>query len=1470
MTVTKKIITKTTAFMLAAAMIITLLPMTVLNSAASAPALLMSLTRETATAAESGNKFTADGGVFADVSELTAWNNNEQITIGGTGRTPIVINNAAPNNNTGTYNANGFRSVSSHPFDEGITLDTATAFQVKFSTTGYDDIRFSATQKATGSGPRSFRLAYSIGSPTGPYTDIADSRVTVSFNPATDNYTDLRPSYVDFKLPDELNNKSEVYIRIYMVDHVASINPGVQETTTRGGNTSINDIRISSGIIPPEFGDRPDHIIINQVYGRAAASDSAVSRSFIELYNPTDTPVDMSGMSLQYFMGSDRGGPFGTQWEVLPLTGHTIASNSSLLVVGGSDYGTGGVRYTIENYDAVWNIPFSNRAFSIALVDGTNALSPNTTTNMPGLGGNAAIIDLVGVTNTYSNGDRAAFYELAPFDGISNQNAARRKDFADFNENKGDFESIRYAAPSGNNPGVSDERLEEVRPRSSHDGAWGADILPAYRVVQIPANQHLLFSETTGFYEDAFDLALSTGFTNGTIRYTLDGSEPTKDSAAYTAPIRIEDRTGPVNTGDVVGGFEDCTITIRGTGNDGNRVTLIKPLWREYPPRSDESVFTSEPISGGVFEIIFPMSAEWITDYMTDKGDDTGRDAFRIDYYEDVPTFSITDIIVTLDDDGTVLYDMQKDAGLNGWNNNNQQWGSITPFLRGSGGVVSVSGDGNAGTRAITITREPQQTWQNILFVLGGLGNQYKTGGDLAYLVDEYVPFGQDISKGTVIRAAVFDEGGNALTTSIHTQSYFVGLRDNYAGFPVISLSTDRDNLFDFNTGIYARGPGYIPGAGDPQRWENANFNQRGREWERPIHFEIIEPDGSTFAQDMGVRINGGWSRSAAQKSLRFYARTEYSPGAPTFKYDLFDGDAYNAYGEPITEFQRFILRQSGNDNHVAMMRDALLQAAAHDLNVARQSYRQAIVFINGEFWGYYDIRDRVDEYFYNDYIGHNNRRDMGYFQLGGWGHWPGEAEDVFEWVSCNEDCYRLYDESYCLGPVHWSDAGVRGDYESYLTMWVWFNNISGNMTDAQFLEAQRFIDLDNLLDYWAYCMVIGNADWPGNNFNIWRFRTDFPDTHEVTDYKDGRWRYNLRDLDFSYDIYNNGQHMNTLNYILNGNDYVTTLPLRKLMTNAAFRELFIARASDLMNTNAHASVMIPKIDEFASVIAPIMREQTHRWSNTDYSGWPAQVQRLRDFVAGGGQYATSKQTQFLGQMNTYFKLNGTATVTANNPDANMGYIRLNSIDIVTETEGVTLANRASWSGQYLRGSFQTVTAVPAEGYAFKQFTINGTVHASNTVRFNLAGNTTITVEFVEKADCGGDCIYPDAWIIRTPATTSAAGLEFKRCIYCDNEITREIPKLKGSSGGGGGGGGSSTDEAAPPANIVQTGSAGTIPPNFAISAATVNNIKGDLPFARLRITATGNVPVNLGTDTAGQNAVLTRLNADGELEVVN
>ena len=190
---------------------------------------LMSLTRTAANStADAGNQFNADSGVFASVSNLTAWTNNQQKTIGyqGTNRTPIVFNNAA---------AGAWRSVGPAAADSGITVDTASAFQIKFETTGFENIRLSCRQKSTGSGPESFQLAYSIGGPTGPYTVIPDSRQN-NVRISNDTYAALQPSYNNFALPAELADQSEVYVRIYMVESALS--------DRSNGNTSINDIVI--------------------------------------------------------------------------------------------------------------------------------------------------------------------------------------------------------------------------------------------------------------------------------------------------------------------------------------------------------------------------------------------------------------------------------------------------------------------------------------------------------------------------------------------------------------------------------------------------------------------------------------------------------------------------------------------------------------------------------------------------------------------------------------------------------------------------------------------------------------------------------------------------------------------------------------------------------------------------------------------------------------------------------------------------------------------------------------------------------------------------------------------------------------------------------------------------------------------------------------------------------------------------
>ncbi|MCA9947681.1 MAG: CotH kinase family protein, partial [Anaerolineales bacterium] len=193
-----------------------------------------------------------------------------------------------------------------------------------------------------------------------------------------------------------------------------------------------------------------------------------------------------------------------------------------------------------------------------------------------------------------------------------------------------------------------------------------------------------------------------------------------------------------------------------------------------------------------------------------------------------------------------------------------------------------------------------------------------------------------EIFKGTVVRAMV-DKSG-ALASSAATQTYFVDPAANGRySLPVISIATDADNLFDPEIGIY------VPG-------NYTNYAQSGIEWERPIHIEFYEADGTLgFAQNAGVRIHGSKSTIYHFKSLRIYARSEY--GQDRIEYDLFPGWKND-------EFERLILRNSGQDIYATMFRDAMAQSLVSHLSFDTQPYRPAIVFLNGEYWGVHNVRE--------------------------------------------------------------------------------------------------------------------------------------------------------------------------------------------------------------------------------------------------------------------------------------------------------------------------------------------------------------------------------------------------------------------------------------------------------------------------------------------------------------------------------
>ncbi|HLR91666.1 MAG TPA: leucine-rich repeat domain-containing protein, partial [Atopostipes sp.] len=200
----------------------------------------------------------------------------------------------------------------------------------------------------------------------------------------------------------------------------------------------------------------------------------------------------------------------------------------------------------------------------------------------------------------------------------------------------------------------------------------------------------------------------------------------------------------------------------------------------------------------------------------------------------------------------------------------------------------------------------------------------------------------------TVVRAKVLSEN-NTMSETV-TKSYFVNSNfDERFDLPVFSLVTDPDNLFDEEIGIYT----------------DKNAENRGSDWERPVHLDFFETDGNlALEQELGIRIHGGLTRTYNQKSLRLYAKSEYDTNK-YMTYDFFNGlEKMNDNGS-VNEFKRLLLRNSGNDWNQTMFNDALMQSLIEPLGtVDTQAYRPAVVFFNGEYYGIHNIRERYDEYY--------------------------------------------------------------------------------------------------------------------------------------------------------------------------------------------------------------------------------------------------------------------------------------------------------------------------------------------------------------------------------------------------------------------------------------------------------------------------------------------------------------------------
>lgn len=516
----------------------------------------------------------------------------------------------------------------------------------------------------------------------------------------------------------------------------------------------------------------------------------------------------------------------------------------------------------------------------------------------------------------------------------------------------------------------------------------------------------------------------------------------------------------------------------------------------------------------------------------------------------------------------------------------------------------------------------------------------------------------QPVFKGTVVRARVIKPG--ALPSPVSTHTYFVTPqgRARYS-LPVVALSIPEDVLFDYDDGIYTAGVLFDgwrsanpTAAASPA--SDANWHRRGDQHEYPAHFELIEPGSSTAAlsQGVGVRVHGNATRAFRMKSLRLYARSSY--GASSIAYPIFPDQSLDTY-------YRLILRNSGNDFGYAMFRDAAIQAIVAPLSFDTQAYRPAALFINGEFWGIHNIRERLDK------------------------HYVGEVYGV------DRDNIDLLE-----------DWGVveEGDNLHYVALLNYIRS-NGAAGEAQYRHIETQMDVDNYTDYQIAQIFSRNTDWPGNNIAYWRLRTNAYQPGAPLGH-DGRWRWMMFDTDFGFGLEGGptAYAHNTLAFATEPggvawpNPDWSTFLLRSLLTNDTFRQHFITRFADLLNTVFLPQRVVSIIDGMKQTIEPQMPEQIARWSKpSSLSTWQNQIGIMTEFA--------NQRPGFQRQhIRDQFGIAGDFSLTVDVSDAAQGYVRVNTIPLLGSTPGVPAAPYP-WTGVYFQGIPVELQAIARPGYRF-------------------------------------------------------------------------------------------------------------------------------------------------------------------------
>ena len=539
-----------------------------------------------------------------------------------------------------------------------------------------------------------------------------------------------------------------------------------------------------------------------------------------------------------------------------------------------------------------------------------------------------------------------------------------------------------------------------------------------------------------------------------------------------------------------------------------------------------------------------------------------------------------------------------------------------------------------------------------------------------------YLP-SYNLYKGTTIRVKVFKEG--FLSSETVTKTFFVNPDGFKYPVPVVAVTSNERSFFDYTTGMYTAGRVFdlireIHPTGEAEICTDGNFTGDGVAWERTGNVEFFD-NISTINQQIAFRVHGGCSRSLPEKSLRLYSNSEFNMAI---------------FPEAPTRFpKRLLLRNSGNDYPLTMFRDSYYQKLFKNLTFDTQLSRPAIVFLNSEYWGIHNITERYDRYYVS------KKYDI-------------DSDEV--------DLINIEDNE-----VEEGDIVKYNELNTFVS-----NNLLSNT--ANYNTLKTMIDIDNFTDYMIAEIFAGNKDWPHKNMRIWRAKS--PDADPGAPYgHDGRWRWMLYDTDLGLAFENpvaENFFPRAMGLVPGAVGPIATM-FGKLLENSEYKQFLITRAADLLNTTLYPARTQSMLADLKSIYQPLMGDHIARWkAPATMTIWSDNVSVINNFMdQRPGTFRDNVRTSF---GSTYVNTSLTLDVS----DADMGYVKVNTIDILPTTDGIG-ASPYPWTGIYFQTVATKLTAIAKPGYHFAKWEDgSGNIFTDEELSFTPASATSTYKAFFE------------------------------------------------------------------------------------------------------------------------------------------